>query len=640
MPATQVVTTSSLATIVDSLVETDSVLGALRLLGPLVDAAAEADPAVSAETLKRLFDRHRDDPMAAYLAVIALAGVKSARVDSELTSLLARNDAVLSQYVAWSLSQRRPYRPALPWLERLAAIGGFSTMMAELALQAWLRHTPELVWQLEPSLTEHFLRLGERPPPTRTLQRNAPGLRIAQVLMQGRVDAELSEAGAGDGGGLVTLQVGLTQALADHDEVEDVYLITRRIVGESDQLSRPVEAIGESGGTLARLHFGEPGYIATRDMWEHRAELERELRQFLVEQGPFDALHLRFADVGTFVAARLADELRIPVFFTLAPDPHGVIAAAEGAGTLTRANFGETEQTQHYLFRALLVESMLTGAEHLALLPRRNQSDLFSNLLGVDITASDRFTVIPEGVDSGVSIRAREVVESLEKDDRMPQVLTDLEGHIGEMRPARRGMPLIVTVGRLSAVKGMDRVAAAWASDEEIRSRFNLVVVGGDLDNPTSEEQGVISAIHDQTDSHDGLVMLGGRTHRDVALVLAATVSGTDGNIGSRGMYVSGSEKEEFGLAIVEALAAGLPVVAPQVGGPATYVDHEFTGFLADTSSVASIQEGIRWAFDARLSDIRADSARRLIETGYSLSAMASELVNIYSGRRVESTAS
>jgi glycosyltransferase involved in cell wall biosynthesis len=175
------------------------------------------------------------------------------------------------------------------------------------------------------------------------------------------------------------------------------------------------------------------------------------------------------------------------------------------------------------------------------------------------------------------------------------------------MTPPRRGLPLIVTVGRLSAVKGMDRVAAAWASDDTIRSRFNLIVVGGNLADPTPEEEAVLAAVRERAGDEEGLLMLGARTHREVALILAAAASGTGRNIGSRGVYVSGSEKEEFGLAIVEALAAGLPVIAPQVGGPATYVVHEFTGFLADTRSVASIQDGIRWAFDARLSDIRAD---------------------------------
>jgi glycosyltransferase involved in cell wall biosynthesis len=640
MPATKFGRTSDLDNIVDRILTADSLLEMLRQLGQLSEAAATASPNESVATLWRLLNRHPHDSLSAYMGVFALAGVRSARVDPLLTELLESDDTVLADYAAWSLSRRRPYRPALSRLACMAEEGGFSRMMAELALENWLRHTPELVWQLHRSQTEHFLRLGERVTPIGPKPRKGSGLRIAQVLMQGRVDAELSAAGAGDGGGLITLQVGLTRALADHDEVDDAYLVTRRIGGESASLSQPVAPIGESGGRLVRLQFGDPGYIATPDMWEHRAELERELRRFLIERGPFDALHLRFADVGTFVAARLGSELEIPVFFTLAPDPHGVIAAADGAGTLTRANFGEVEQTQHYLFRAWLVESMLREAEHLALLPRRNQAHLFSDLLGVDITDSDRFTVIPEGVDSAVARAARETVESLAGTGQLPPVLAELEARIAEMAPSRQGLPLLVTVGRLSAVKGMDRVAAAWVSDDTIRSRFNLVVVGGNLADPTPEEEAVLAAVRNRAGGQDGLLMLGARTHRDVALILAAAASGTGGNIGSRGVYVSGSEKEEFGLAIVEALAAGLPVVAPQVGGPATYVVHEFTGFLADTRTVASIQDGIIWAFDARLSDIRADSARRLVESGYSLSAMADNLVDLYAGAWAESTAS
>jgi glycosyltransferase involved in cell wall biosynthesis len=639
MPVTEVGLASDLDIIVDRIVTADSLLEMLRLLGPLSETAAATSPDQSFATICRLFDRHHADPLSAYLGVIALAGVRSARVEPLLTGLLESDDAVLADYAAWSLSRRRPYRPALSRLARMAEEGGFSTMMAELALENWLRHTPELVWQLPRSQTEHFLRLGERVKPIRAKSPKGSRLRIAQVLMQGRVDPELSAAGAGDGGGLITLQVGLTRALADHEEVDDVFLVTRRIVGESAGLSRPVAPIGESGGMLVRLQFGDPGYIATPDMWEHRAELERELRRFLVERGPFDALHLRFADVGTFVAARLGTELDIPVFFTLAPDPHGVIAAAESAGTLTRANIGEVEQAQHYLVRAWLVESMLRDAEHLALLPRRNQAHLFSDLLGVDITDSDRFAVIPEGVDSAVARAARQTVESLGPSGQLPPVLAEMEARIAEMTPPRRGLPLIVTVGRLSAVKGMDRVAAAWASDDTIQSRFNLVVVGGNLADPTPEEEAVLAAVRDSAGDEEGLLMLGARTHREVALILAAAASGTGGNIGSRGVYVSGSEKEEFGLAIVEALAAGLPVIAPQVGGPATYVVHEFTGFLADTRTVASIQDGIRWAFDARLSDIRADSARRLVESDYSLSAMADNLVDLYARPWAESTA-
>ncbi|MFZ0013619.1 MAG: glycosyltransferase family 4 protein, partial [Acidimicrobiia bacterium] len=206
----------------------------------------------------------------------------------------------------------------------------------------------------------------------------------------------------------------------------------------------------------------------------------------------------------------------------------------------------------------------------------------------------------------------------------------------------RRNLPLLLTVGRLHPIKGVERVVAAWAGAPAIRDAFNLVVVGGNLDEPSATESGILAEIARslQPDGQEGLIMLGGRTHGDVAMVMAATVSGTAGGIGPHGVYVCGSGKEEFGLAIVEAMAAGLPVVAPRNGGPATYVEHGFTGYLADTKDLRDIREGIFWADRVRASDLRADAARKKIETEYSLSAMADGLVELYRTAIAEPTAS
>ena len=58
------------------------------------------------------------------------------------------------------------------------------------------------------------------------------------------------------------------------------------------------------------------------------------------------------------------------------------------------------------------------------------------------------------------------------------------------------------------------------------------------------------------------------------------------------GVYVCGSLKEEFGLALIEALAAGLVVVGPDGGGPATYIEDGVTGFLVDTRSPRAVGGG------------------------------------------------
>lgn len=630
---------AELETLARDVASSEGILRPLRAMGRLSELAARSGHREAYTLLEPLARNYEQDPLGAYLAVHALAGVSHRDVDDLFSRLLAVDDPGLSRHVAWAFSRRRPMVKALPQLETMIGRGGFDRMMAELAVETWLSEVPELGWRLDRELGRRLRDVGS---PARAsskpFRRN--GLRIAQVLMQGRVDADLTAAGSdGDGGGLITLQVGLSRALADHDSVDDVYLVTRAVDDGTSRFNERTQPLGD--GTLAHLTFGPPGYLTTGDLWPHRLELEKELRRFLTEEGPFDAFHLRFADVGTFVAARVADDLGIPIFFTLAPDPHAVIAAAEASGEINRANFAAIDTEEHLVFRVWLVEWLLTTSHRLALLPRPDQQEQFRRLFDIDVER-ERFKVIPEGIDFRRSRQARHVMEGLALGDPPPRVIADIEEAIAEMPVERRDLPLLLTVGRLHPIKGMERVVAAWANDPAVSDAFNLVVVGGNLDEPSATESMTLAeiALSLQEDGQEGLIMLGGRSHGDVALIMAAAVSGTTGGIGPHGIYVCGSGKEEFGLAIVEAMAAGLPVVAPRNGGPATYVEHGFTGYLADTKDLRDIREGIRWADRARGSDLRADAARRKIETGYSLSAMADALVELYGTAIVEPTAS
>ena len=154
-----------------------------------------------------------------------------------------------------------------------------------------------------------------------------------------------------------------------------------------------------------------------------------------------------------------------------------------------------------------------------------------------------------------------------------------------------------------------------------LRARFhlaasaNLVIVGGDLEHPGAAEAAELARIHALMEAHrdlrDRVVLLGHRPHADASLVLAAARFGWGRGIAPCGAYVCGSLKEEFGLAIVEAMAAGLPVVAPVHGGPASYVEPGRTGALVDTTDAAAIAVGVREALAmARDPRLRRGAAR------------------------------
>lgn len=184
-----------------------------------------------------------------------------------------------------------------------------------------------------------------------------------------------------------------------------------------------------------------------------------------------------------------------------------------------------------------------------------------------------------------------------------------------------------MTAGRLHPVKGVDRVVAAWHGAPELADAYNLVIIGGDLADPSSDERRALEAIHAivprESATDDGLILLGYRPHLDTARVFAEAA-----RIG--GVYVCGSAKEEFGLAIVEALAAGLVPVAPVEGGPVTYLEDGVTGVLVDAQSVEAIRAGVRRAVCLVDAPGRATRARERVGAELTIEGMANALVDLY----------
>jgi glycosyltransferase involved in cell wall biosynthesis len=191
-----------------------------------------------------------------------------------------------------------------------------------------------------------------------------------------------------------------------------------------------------------------------------------------------------------------------------------------------------------------------------------------------------------------------------------------------------------VSVGRLHEVKGMARIVEAFALDPSLGARANLVVMGGELEEPSGGEAAELARIDVLFRRHAGLddrvILLGHRRHAEAGLVLAATRHGWGEQVAPGGAYVCGSLKEEFGLAILEAMAAGLPVVAPLSGGPATYVEPGVTGALVDTNDPRAIAAGIDDALRLAADPKTGARTRAVVDARFTLSRMARTLAAVY----------
>ncbi|HSO63507.1 MAG TPA: HEAT repeat domain-containing protein, partial [Ornithinibacter sp.] len=257
----------------------------------------------------------------------------------------------------------------------------------------------------------------ERPDPwvrRETSSAASGGLTVVQLFLHADIDADLSHAGRGDNGGIATLLVQLGDALLAQDGVSRVVTVSRGGPGDG---STGLEHLRDPGHHYACVPlWGTPPHQA--QAWPLRVAARRGIRRILRAAGPVDVLHLRMADVGSMAAAEAARELGVPVVFTLAPDPHALLAAREAAGTLTRAGFGTADLAEHLVLRDQLVRGFADAAAHLVLFPRPEIDRDLRDLLGVDLThPAVRASVVAEGVDLGAIDRARAAVAGAGRPD-------------------------------------------------------------------------------------------------------------------------------------------------------------------------------------------------------------------------------
>ncbi|WP_396599515.1 glycosyltransferase [Frigoribacterium sp. R86507] len=488
------------------------------------------------------------------------------------------------------------------------------------------------------------------------------GLTIAQLFLHADIDAGLTHAGSGDNGGIATLLVRLGDALAaggvlpaggaahvlDDPRVARVVTLSR---GSADAAVASVHdlATRASGHVYGRVPLlSDP--VSSATAWPLRVAARRGIRRVLRAAGGVDLLHLRMADVGSLAAADVARELDIPVVFTVAPDPHAVIQSLDLSGALTRETFGDVDEVEHFWFRTRLVQQLASNASHTVLFPRPELERDMRELVGIDVTSHpERHTIVPEGID--LDVVDRSVAEAAEHAAGLPATppLAELRALLETLPPERRGLPLLVSVGRLHRVKGMATIVEAWAGADAadadaagadavpLRDRANLLLIGGDLEHPSADEREQLDLIDAivPADRHraSGLLLPGHRPNDTVARWVAAARFGLPGLAAPRGVYVCGSLKEEFGIALLEAMGSGLLVVAPQGGGPSTYVRQGDTGWLTRTWDVEALRQAMGEALTAasiETTEARAARSRDTVERSFTIQAMARSLSGVY----------
>ncbi len=182
--------------------------------------------------------------------------------------------------------------------------------------------------------------------------------------------------------------------------------------------------------------------------------------------------------------------------------------------------------------------------------------------------ALDRIRILPPGIQT----------ERLAPPPGSPAVA---RAQLGVVIPD--GEPVIGLLGRITPMKGhLEFLEALY----RIRTQtpevgFQALVVGdAGVDR---REQRLLQLLEDRIRDYG----LADRIH----LIGAVEESGTA--LAAMDLFVFPSHLESFGLALAEAMAAGLPVVACAAGGVTDIVEHERTGLLVPPRDVPALAQAI-----------------------------------------------
>jgi D-inositol-3-phosphate glycosyltransferase len=205
----------------------------------------------------------------------------------------------------------------------------------------------------------------------------------------------------------------------------------------------------------------------------------------------------------------------------------------------------------------------------------------------------------------------------------------------GDRGQARRALalpkegPLLLFVGRIQPLKGVAVAVRALASLHADHPQAHLVVVGGPSGPQGRSEVVRLEALVAELGLDEQVLFVDPQPHE----LLSTYYRAAD-------VCLVPSRSESFGLVALEAAACGTPVVASDVGGLSTLIDHGRTGFLVEDPSPEAFAAWVRQILAEPLLSERLSTGAVIRARRYTWARAAHLLREIYAeltvGRLVE----
>ena len=386
---------------------------------------------------------------------------------------------------------------------------------------------------------------------------------VLHIALQGCLrGTDVAYGVTADTGGHIRYLLDLVQACAQ-DAVADQIVVATRLFHSpvGSDYAVPEERVSDKV-TIVRLPSASSDYLPKEALHGEVASFAEALIAWIVAQPRRpDVIHAHYADAAR-VAAQVEDRLGIHFVFTA--HSLGRVKAAAMAG-----HMAETTSLVHR------IAAEETGLARAALIIASSRDEAEVQYASYAAYDPGRIRIVPPGSDLVRFAEAR----------TCPRV----DATIGRFLRAP-DKPALLALARPVARKNLAALVTAYGENTELQSRANLILVAGTRDDLDTLDGGMAETMRDLLVLIDRYDLYGRvaypKTHRpeDVPSLYAyARARG--------GIFVNPALNEPFGLTLLEASAAGLPLVATDSGGPNDIVETCGNGLLVDPRVPAEIAE-------------------------------------------------
>jgi sucrose-phosphate synthase len=421
-------------------------------------------------------------------------------------------------------------------------------------------------------------------------------MRIAFLNPQGNFDPDDRYWTAHpDFGGQLVYVKEVAQALGRLGHQVDI--LTRRIVDPEWEgfEGRMDHYPGHPNVRIIRLDCGPAGFLRKELLWPHLHEWTENILGFYHAEHEMPDVWTGHYGDGGLASVLASGTSGRPFTFT------GHSLGAQKLERLLESgdNLAELDKEYHFGARIAAERVVMSRAGRIIVSTREEQKEQYGHRWyagAVDATDSGRFAVIPPGVNLTLFDRGATNPREMETQQKVERALAR------DLAPERVALPCVLAAARLEPKKNHVGLVRAFAANPELNAKANLFFAIRGLSTPLrqtrvegldlpAEARAILSEIKELADRHG----LWGRL-ATVSLEGQDELAATYRHLAQRhSIFCLPAHHEPFGLAPLEAMAAGLPVVSTRFGGPSeSMVDQagEY-GVLVDPDNAVELAEAL-----------------------------------------------